>query len=268
MDANIEVFRDVSEKVIARLPKTSSRRVTSAILGAQLGSVLGWVSKRVLGQFDLFSGKGQVLYVGPNVIEFERRSDLTPEDFRLWIALHEVTHRVQFSAVPWLTDHVRGYIDRGIAQVEVDAGVVGRVLERVGELAPGGPSAWRELSIVDLVTTPEQREMLTEIRALMSVVEGHASWVMNGAGDGVVPGLERMRDAAAHRRERARGGLIPRALGISMKLQQYADGEAFFEQVEAEAGRAAANIAWRDAASLPTFEELRDVPAWLARVGA
>jgi coenzyme F420 biosynthesis associated uncharacterized protein len=268
IDANIDVFQDIAGDVIERLPKASGRRITSTILGAQLGSVLGWLSKRVLGQYDLFSGKSQLLYVGPNVIEFERRFGLTPEGFRLWIALHEVTHRVQFGAVPWLAGHVRGFIDRGLEQVELDASVVGRIMERIGELAPGGPSAWRELNIVELVTTPEQREMLTEVRALMSVVEGHASWVMNGAGEGVVPELERMRQAAAHRRESARLGIIPRALGISMKLQQYADGEAFFEQVEAEAGRAATNIAWRDPESLPTFEELSDVPAWLARVGA
>lgn len=269
IDANIGVFRSLAATLAERLPGApAGRRATSAVLGAQLGTVLGWISKRVLGQYDLFSGTGQVMYVGPNIVEFERHHGVDPHGFRLWVALHEITHRVQFAGVPWLSGHVRGLLDNGMSQVDLDASTVQRVTGRIRELIAAGPEAWRETNIVDLVTTPEQREMLTEVRALMSVVEGHASWVMNGAGEGVVPGLEQMRAVASQRRNRAKAGLIPRALGISWKLQQYADGERFFEEVEAEAGRAAANIAWRDPQSLPTFDELSDVRAWLTRVGA
>ena len=178
-----------------------------------------------------------------------------------------MTHRVQFAAVPWLTDHVRGLLDRAVTNIEVDTNAVSRALKRLMDLASAGPGAWRETNLIELLTTPEQRAMLTEVRALMSVIEGHASWVMNGAGVGVVPELERMRDAAAHRREAATGSALPRALGIAWKLQQYADGERFFDAVVAEAGREGANLVWRSPEDLPTFDELSDAPAWLARVG-
>lgn len=266
--ANIDTFRSFASSLGERLPTPPVGHVVAATaLGVQLGAVLGYVSQRVLGQYDVFGATGGLYYIGPNIVAFERKNGLDPAGFRLWIALHEVTHRVQFSAVPWLGPHVRGIIDRATATVEADPKAIPRAIGRLLELAAAGPQAWRDANIVELITTPEQRALLSDVRALMSLIEGHASWVMNGAGRGVVPGLEQMRAAAAHRREDV-GGFVPRMLGIGLKLEQYKMGEDFCDAVEAEAGREAVNLAWRSPADVPTFEELKDARAWLARVGA
>src|SRR5439155_23233490 len=110
--ANVESFQSViaplAEKLSGRLgPGAVPRRIAASALAVQVGALLGYLSQKVLGQYDLVLGAdagGRVYYVGPNVLEVERRSGLEPRDFRLWIAIHEVTHRTQFTAVPWLRD--------------------------------------------------------------------------------------------------------------------------------------------------------------------
>ena len=279
--ANVEGLRTLLTPVSERLSTTVSatgfgRSVAGAAIGAQIGLLLGYLSQKVLGQYDLLPGSeddtaGKLYFVGPNVVEMERRFDAPPRDFRLWIALHEVTHRTQFTGVPWLRNRVRGYIDRSVETLDLDPQRVRAIIDRGKELLRRGPSAWTAASFLDLVLTDEQRSMLQEVQALMSVVEGHGMFVMNRVGEREIPNFESLRSIIGARRRQVRGAerAFQRAIGIEMKLEQYTVGERFCVAVAERAGDDAVNKVWEGGGeNVPTLEEMGDPDRWLARVGA
>ena len=115
----------------------SAKRVGGRVTGVQAGVVLGFLSGKVLGQFEFFDRPGgQLLLVAPNIVAVERQLDVDPTDFRLWVCLHEVTHRVQFTAVPWLRQHMLDEVAALTDTVETDPSALRRaaVGDAVGEL--------------------------------------------------------------------------------------------------------------------------------------
>ncbi len=89
------------------------------VAGAEVGTLLGWMSTRVLGQYDLLvveddnpEDQDIVYYVGPNVLGLEKKHGFPPAEFRLWLALHEVTHRAQFTGIPWMRPHFSRWSNR------------------------------------------------------------------------------------------------------------------------------------------------------------
>ena len=275
--ANVESFqelvRPLAEKIQGTVPGGGPiRRVTAAAVGVQIGALLGYLSQKVLGQYDLVlatEGAGRVYFVGPNVVEAERRLHLEPRDFRLWIALHEITHRTQFTGVPWLRDRVRALIDRALGAVELDPAHVRTIIQRGKDLLLGGPQAWRNVSLISLLMSDDQRAVLDEMQALMCVVEGHGTFVMNRIGAQRIPSFAQMRQSIESRRSSAGGAerTLQRAIGMDMKYSQYAIGERFMDQVADEAGLSAVNKVWESEQAMPTLAEMQDPHAWLARVG-
>ncbi len=213
---------------------------------------------------------GRLLLVAPNVAHIERELEVDPRDFRLWVCLHEETHRVQFTAVPWLRDHLRGQIRSFLEQTDLDpSAVFGQLrqgLEQVGRMARGGGD--QSVSFLDLVQTPEQREVLDRVTAVMSLLEGHADVVMDGVGPEVIPSVATIRD----RFQQRRGGgnwidqLLKRLLGLDAKLRQYRDGAAFVRTVVSRVGQDGFNQVWSGPDSLPTKAEITDPDAWVRRV--
>lgn len=277
--ANIDGFRDLvaplAEKMSrTQLPAAVTRRIAGAALGVQVGLLLGYLSQKVLGQFDLVlasdSSPGKVYYVGPNVVEMERRYDLPPRDFRFWIALHEVTHRTQFTGVPWLRQKMRDLVHRSIGSMEVDPARVRQIVSRGKDLLIGGPAAWRNVNVMDLFFSDEQRALLHEMQALMTVVEGHGTFVMNRIGAEEIPSFPRLREMLEVRRHRTSSPerTLQRVIGLEMKYQQYSLGERFMDEVAARAGVDAVNKVWISEENLPDLEDLRDADRWLARVNA
>lgn len=272
--ANVRGLRALLNPIDEKLAQAGrvGRRAAGAALGLQLGLILGYVSRKVLGQYDLFLGPetgGAVYFVGPNIIETERRAGLAPRDFRLWIALHEVTHRTQFGAVPWLREYVLSQVGGYLSSVDLDVRRLRAMAEQAGDLLRAGPRAWGRSSIGRLLLTGEQREALGRLQALMCVVEGHGNFVMDGVGAERIRTYARMKGALAARR--AQGGsrrLLEKAIGIEMKYQQYALGERFIAGIAGRAGIAGVNRVWEREENLPTMGEIRDPGAWLARVGA
>lgn len=247
-----------------------------SLLSVEVGLLLGYISRRVLGQYDLLvpeTGPGSrrsapLLFVGPNMIETERRLGLVPEDFALWVAVHEVTHRFQFAGVPWLRDHFLNLVRRYLDQVELDArGLASRLSVAVRKLASRDTPA-EERNPVYLLATDDQRAALDEIQALMAVVEGHGNFVMDHVGDKVIPSVQRMR--ALFRKRRENQSAVQRALGhilgLEMKLRQYEIGQRFCEEVYSRGGSAALSRLWADPSQMPTLEELREPNRWLLRV--
>ncbi len=243
-----------------------------SVAGAELGLLLGYVAQRVLGQYDLMvadegGDADAVYYVGPNILALEKRFAFRPLDFRRWIALHEVTHRAQFSGVPWLRGYFTAQVGDLLASAEPDLRrVVGAVANGVNEVLHRR-NPLNERGAVGLFATPAQRVILDRMQALMSLLEGHGNAVMNRLGADMVDGQERMaRVLQARRNARGATAILQRLIGLEMKMRQYEVGEAFVDGVERLAGFAAIDAAWRAPECLPTLAELEDPSAWLARV--
>ncbi len=217
--------------------------------------MLGFMSSKVLGQFDPFhqvpGEDGRLLLVAPNIVHVERELGVDPHDFRLWVCLHEETHRVQFTAVPWLRDHLHGEMRKILGEIEQDpAKMLGDGLKRVGELVRGKA----EGSLVDLFSSPEQKQVIDNITGVMSLLEGHADVVMDGVGPEVIPTVDAIRAKFTERRKGLGGldRLIRRLLGIDAKMAQYRDGAVFVRA-------ASTRSAWT--ASTPSGPARRTCPA-------
>ena len=238
-------------------------------LGAQVGILLGYVSRKVLGQYDVFlppDDDGLLYFVGPNVAEAERRFAFPPRDFRLWIAVHEVTHRVQFGSTPWLRTHLSDMVDRYLSTVSLESGEVARQLRRaIDEVRTGGE--WRKAGAIALLMNEEQRELFHRMQGVMSLLEGHASYVMNGVARGRVQDLDRMRNGLQQRRRvSAMERQFQRAVGFDSKIRQYDTGERFVAAVVERAGMDRFNLVWADEANLPNLQEIAEPDRWLERV--
>ncbi|MCI0634343.1 MAG: zinc-dependent metalloprotease [Actinobacteria bacterium] len=270
--ANLNGLQRLLEPLAKRVlpegtPRSDLRRKA---LGAQIGALLGYVSRKVLGQYDAFlppDDDGLLYFVGPNLVEVERRFELQPRDFRLWVAIHEVTHRVQFGATPWLRPYLERMVARYLETVQVDSREVLAQMRRAVDAVRAGAD-WRGANGVLLLMNDEQRALFAQMQALMTVLEGHASFVMNAVAEGRVQDLPRMRRALQQRR-RSRGGVekvFQQAIGFETKVRQYAAGERFVRTIVREAGMDGLNRIWQDEANLPRPDEIAEPDRWVGRV--
>jgi coenzyme F420 biosynthesis associated uncharacterized protein len=262
----------------AQLPEVSriARTVTARTAGLQLGGVVAYLGGRVLGQYDPFGGsdgEGRLLLVAPNVYAAQQALDVPAVDFGLWVCLHEATHRLQFTAVPWLRPYFAGQVGQflSLAQTQNQGGTDGpaTLFERLPDVvrairSSGGDS----LAIVELLQGPEQRAVLDKLLAVTTLLEGHADHVMDAAGPDVVPSVATIRERFTVRRRG--GGLVDRILrallGVEAKVRQYAVGSAFTKHVVLAAGMDGFNRVWESPETLPTRAELADPGAWLRRL--
>lgn len=245
------------------------------VTGLETGALLAFLSGKVLGQFDPFWSDGQgtvgrLLLVAPNVVHVERELEVDPRDFRMWVCLHEETHRVQFTAVPWLRDYLREQISTFVDATDTDASVLlSRLREVTRSLVRGGQDGGEAKSLLDVVQSPAQREVIDRVTAVMSLLEGHAEIVMDGVGPDVVPSVEAIRKKFQRRRTGARGldRTARRLLGLDAKMRQYRDGAKFVRTAVDQVGMARFNRVWESPAALPTLHEITDPVAWVRRVG-
>jgi coenzyme F420 biosynthesis associated uncharacterized protein len=281
VEANVASMRRMLAPLTTRIGERIARSpiapVGRRIAGTEMGVLLGYLSQRVLGQYDLLVPDGDgpdprgdaVYYVGPNVLMLEKRYAFPPRDFRRWIALHEVTHRAQFTGVPWLKGFFLSLVERSLTMVDPDPRRLMQAIVRTADEIRHGRNPLDEGGLVGLLASPEQRGVLAEVQALMSLLEGHGNSVMNALGREHVDGQERMaRILNARRRSRGLTGALHKVLGIDSKMRQYEMGEAFVAAVERAGGPRAIDAAWQSPESIPTGEELTHPDAWLARVGA
>ena len=224
----------------------------------------------MLGQYEVFTGSpGQLLLVAPNVVEAERKLEVDPRDFRLWVCLHEVTHRTQFTAVPWLRDYflseVRMFAD---AARDGEQPLAERLRSGLSALAEAVRDPESRASVLDVIQTPRQREVLDRLTAVMTLLEGHAEYVMDGVGPEVIPSVAEIRRRFNRRREAANPveKTIRRLLGVELKLRQYAEGRRFVRAVVDRVGMAGFNKVYDSVDTLPRLAEITDPDAWVARV--
>jgi coenzyme F420 biosynthesis associated uncharacterized protein len=273
--ANIEGIRVVVDPLMEKIaqkqsPNNVARLVGSKATGVQAGTVFAYLSSKVLGQYEVFSSApGRLLLVAPNIVEAERRMKVDPHDFRLWICLHEVAHRTQFTAVPWLrqyfVDEVQGFIDA--ADLDTDA-LAQRLRRGVDALADAVKNPSSAPTVMDLVQTPQQKEIIGRLTALMTLVEGHAEFVMDGVGPAVVPSVGVIREKFNARRASRNPieKVVRHLLGVEVKMRQYAEGRRFVAAVVGKVGMEAFNQIWSSPETLPRTAELKDPDAWVRRV--
>jgi coenzyme F420 biosynthesis associated uncharacterized protein len=256
---------------------TSSGFISGRVTGAQTGAVLAFISSGILGQYDPFAANGgELLLVYPNVIAVERQLRVSPADFRLWVCLHEVTHRVQFKANPWLADHMA----RSLAVLTDDANQeVSQVVGRLGELVrsrrngnengSAEPNSEGVIGILRAIQSEPQRKALDQLLVLGTLLEGHADHVMDAVGPAVVPSVATIRRRFNERRQRKQPPLqrvIRSLLGFDAKLNQYTRGKAFVDHVVAEVGMARFNTVWSSPETLPLPTEVDEPRRWIDRV--
>ena len=271
IQANADGFKQIITPLAHKLtadkpPSALTRAVGSRITGAEVGGLLGFLASKVLGQFDpFFDPAGRLLLVAPNVVHVETELGVDPTDFRLWVCLHEETHRVQFTAVPWMREHLFSEVEALSATVEptkLFEDGLGRVVEGVKNARNG------DGSIVEMFSSPEQRALMDRVTGMMSLLEGHADVVMDGVGPQVIPSVEAIRKKFDHRRQGigALDKVLRRLLGLDAKVAQYRDGAAFVRGVVDTVGMERFNAVWERPENLPTKTELGDHASWIARV--
>lgn len=270
VQANAEGFavatRPMIEKIAASKPPSGfGLKVGAKVTGAEVGGLLGFLAGKVLGQFDPFhEPHGRLLLVAPNIVHVERELDVDPHDFRLWVCLHEETHRVQFTAVPWMREHLFSEI-RAISDTVEPASFLEGGLERITEAIKAGRNGG---SIVEMFSTPEQLEVIDRVTGMMSLLEGHADVVMDDVGPTVIPSVARIRKKFTKRRQGvgALDRVLRRLLGLEAKMAQYRDGAHFVRAVVDRVGMEEFNAVWAGPENLPSKAELSDPDGWVKRV--
>lgn len=282
-EVNLETFRELSSRVEEHLEERMKspgnggsglqRTIVGAATGAEIGLAVGYLSQRVIGQYDVAligpARAPRLLFVGPNLSAARARLDVDRDLFLRWIALHETTHAVHFASVPWLREHIGGIAEELFekAAIEVKPG------ELLGKLARTNP---RELirsatngELATLLWPEPQRRLVDELTATMTLIEGYAEHVMDAVGDQLDPRYADLRRALDRDRER-RGlldSIVSKVLGLDMKLAQYRRGKAFADEVVRAHGIKTLNRAWREPGALPRPEELDSPAEWVDRVG-
>jgi coenzyme F420 biosynthesis associated uncharacterized protein len=290
--ANVDGFRVVLEPLVDQLrerapggnqmPRGGSvmTAVGSRVTGIQAGLILAYLSGRVLGQYELFlppetspvdgEQPGRLTLVAPNIVMVERELGVDPHDFRLWVCLHEETHRLQFTAVPWLRNYVQSQMTEFLLASELDPAAILQRLRSAADAMAGAVRGGDGGSLIEAVSTPAQREIMDRLTAVMTLVEGHGDYVMDAVGPKVVPSVAQIRERFNARRGSA-GRIeqtVRRILGIDLKMKQYAEGSRFVRTVVDKAGMDAFNKVWTSPETLPTKEEFAEPQAWLDRVAS
>jgi coenzyme F420 biosynthesis associated uncharacterized protein len=275
--ANIGSMRRLLRPVTERLANGMRGPLAvpaSALTAVEVGTMLGWMATRVLGQYDalLFDEEkaGDVVYyVGPNVLALEKRFGFPPREFRLWLALHEVTHRVQFTGVPWMHDYFRSLVDATVNVADIDPKRFLDALRRSVEAVREGRNPLDEGGLVALLAGPEQFETLQKTQGLMSLLEGHGDVTMDRAGRARIPSASRFSATLHERRnapQPASAKLVQQLVGLDAKMKQYEAGERFIEAVESVGGPTLLARVWEGPEMLPTLGEIREPAAWIRRV--
>jgi coenzyme F420 biosynthesis associated uncharacterized protein len=268
-------IRAAAESMRAMTGGTDKPRgvISGRVTGAQTGALLAFVSSGILGQYDPFNDGGTLLLVYPNVIAVERQLRVEPSDFRLWVCLHEVTHRVQFTANPWLS----GYMSQALGVLTQESGedvarVLGRLADfarRRGDSSSDDPHSQGILGLLRAVQSEPQREALDQMLVLGTLLEGHADHVMDAVGPVVVPSVTAIRsrfDERRHRKQPPLQRLLRALLGIDAKLSQYTRGKAFVDHVVNRVGMERFNTIWTGPDTLPRPIEIEFPQQWIDRV--
>jgi coenzyme F420 biosynthesis associated uncharacterized protein len=255
----------------AGLLRSSTAIASRALTTRQIGYLLGFLGKRVLGQYDiaLLSAEatpGRLMFVDENIRQVAATLDVPLNQFRTWIALHETTHAFEFEAHPWLRPYLAERLERQMASLSAGVSLLnGETISRMGSVLRGAGSgeSWAEGLMSD-----DQRREFREIQAVMSLMEGFSDYMMDEVGKDLVPDVDLISTRFHARREQK--SIMERAMmrvtGMDLKMEQYKKGQEFVAAVVRARGADAMRMLWHGPETLPLPEEI-DLPSrWLARV--
>lgn len=275
VDLNVATFRTLFDRIEHVLlssqegpdnaGRAMSRWLNRTVGNQQLGFMLAFLGRKVLGQYDvslLAAGpaRGRLHFVEPNIVATAATLRVPRDDFRTFIALHEATHAFEFEAHAWLRPYFADLVAETVEQLAAESG---GLMGRLREAMAGGEGHWLER-----IMTPRQRDTFNRTQALMSLLEGYSNHVMNAAGARILPNFAELHDRFERRGER-RGALeraIMRLTGLDLKMEQYAAGERFADAVIAQRDRAFLNRVWTGPEYLPSLDEIRAPERWIARI--
>lgn len=282
IEANVVSFRflfdPISEKYMSMIEElgpgqgAAANRFAYTLLSIQIGIIMGYMARNVLGQFDLSlpePEKGGKLYVvEPNVRRIEQQMGLEPHEFRQWITLHEVTHSYEFHCNNWLRDHLASSMQqylrtidwRGLSRPDIMRNMRAGRVSRDDAMQAGG--------LISIISTPEQREIMARLQGIMCVLEGYSNHVMDGVGEQLLSTYDTMKVRFERRREMKSGAerLFQRLIGLDLKLEQYRLGQQFVDAVAKSEGLPFLNQVWEGPDKMPTMEEVRDPSRWIERI--
>jgi coenzyme F420 biosynthesis associated uncharacterized protein len=278
-DINIDSMGKLLEPVAEKIgPKSGPlqgplKAAATAVLAVEVGGLTGLLSTRVLGQYELVLLDGdsptRLLFLAPNLLDAAAKLRVDPAQMVAWVAFHEVTHAVQFTAVPWLRPHLGGLLRELMSgmDAEVDWKAMAKLPSR--DDLEAFVKSLKEDGLVMVLAGPQRRELLDQVQATMALIEGHAEHVMDAVGRDALPDLDQLRSALDRRRANTSGPwkLLSRLLGLELKMKQYEVGKRFCDHVVDREGVAALHRAFSAPESLPTWAELEDPDAWIARTG-
>ncbi len=277
IDANLTIFT----RMLAPLEERLGHKVHSFsrnVGGFQVGVLLGWMSTRVLGQYDLLilnedsdedsastalnEDQDLVYYVGPNIFALEWKHGFKAEDFRFWIALHELTHRAQFTGVEWLGRHFQNLVHEALSHVEFDTDRIKSALASFKERSQ------KDSSLPYLLGSEKQIEIFDQLGGMMSFLEGHGEVMMDAAAKDHISDVDRFHRVMRQRRTQTKGlaGILQKLMGIEAKLRQYEAGEKFVNALEQKGGISLVNRVLEEPENLPSMAEINAPETWLARV--
>ena len=268
-ETNVAVFSQLLAPSEEKIKKANP--LASRLVAVEMGAVLGFLSRKVLGQYELVlpgeGDSGDVVYlVGANILAMERAHQFRPSEFRLWIALHECAHRLQFVGVPWLRGYFLDLVGELVASAVPEPGKWARIMADVRKTTDSGEPIIGETGLFGLFASAAQKDLLHRVQALMSLLEGHGHVVMDRIGRRELASQQRMSAVLRQRRKDPRTATFLRLTGLEMKMRQYEHGEKFVLEVEREAGWNALDRVWDGPDSLPSLAEINDPALWLSRV--
>ncbi len=224
-------------------------RIQGGCNGAQVGGAFSFVATRVLGQYFPYRPDGLLALVAPNMAVAESELRVSPADFRLWVAIHERTHQLQFAKAPWLADFLA---DALASLLDSD--------ERNSLPQPG-------MGLAGVFLGPEQRAAFETVSAVMALLEGYADVMMDRVGPSVVPSLHQLRSRFAKRRaKRGWARLVNKLLGMDLKLAQYKQGADFANAVISKVGVEGLNAVYESRDLMPLPAEIVEPELWVQRV--
>lgn len=288
INANLEGFKRMFEPIEAldtsgngtNVASRAMKGMNQTLVSYEVGLLLGYMARRVLGQYDLallgrepVTSTGKLYYVEPNIRGTEAKLGLPKDDFRMWLALHETTHAFEFEAHPWVRLHFNGLLDRYMGFLKQDSEFLRQGLQGLKVFAKRVQGNWNsdsEGGWIAALMDQEQRALFTEMQALMCVIEGYSNHVMNAVGKDLLENYEMIsRKFEERQKQRSQADqMFAKLTGLDVKMEQYRQGQEFIDTVVAERGHSFAHRVWDKPENLPTMEEIRNPSAWITRLDA
>lgn len=283
INANLSAFKIMLAPIEVLNPATGGNQtvagalwggVNRTVISAELGLLLGYLARRVLGQYDLaLLGRepvstGKLYYVEPNIKAVEKTLSMPVDEFRMWLALHETTHAFEFEGYPWVRLYFNDLLEQYFEFLKQDAEHLKQGVRGLKVFVERARSGDRTDSWIEAVMTPDQRALFNKMQALMCIVEGYSNHVMNAVGRDLLPNYASIAKKFEQRqRQRTTAEqLFARLTGLDIKMEQYRLGERFIDTVASQRGLQVARRVWDGPASLPTLDEVKNPEQWLARV--